>query len=791
MELSHPLGQVADRQDRQQRGVFQDRDEFIPHRRDHDPEGLWQDDLAGGLPTAKPKASRRFNLASRDGVDPGAENLGDIGRVCDGHGHDPAQKVRRVEEASGRGFEDAGKRQTDIEDDDQHRNAAERVDQEFGRDGQGMALIKEAAGGQKRKRDAQNKSRGCQIGICIGKHVRLPEDQVRGCQRRGDDGAGKLAGPDQGDRLLRGDHGAQLHIAQCRARVGAVAHCINNLRGGSGGDAYGTLGRADERQRQTRLQRLPCGKRKGRDGKKRKDGKRPSARPELHQTDPDKSQHRCEHIGGDPRPDRDRKAHGKAEVGEEKNPGKACPVEGKQHAPGDAAGHLPGREAQGQQDGIGEGQRGCDQGRGMRHGGSGRFRQAARRFALHDKRRGCRVDGIGKCRGKEGLTQTGQAEQKTCTEGADGQGKRGFAGRQAGGDRTAKKDQDKDEPRKQRGRSRLYPDDGRKRAAVVAGGGEEPDQEWQSQKQDEICGTQAVEPEQELHRQISVIGHSRSGREAIFLPDDKVRSNQVGQAFRVFAVEKAKNEGGQHPAQAFQRIEKSCERRPEIGAGIDVVIGDDRGVTANPQSAFMKAGQDAQGGGFVDADEAGRRIGSGAQGQRNGFAVAGGEIAIRQKRRVYGKSGLGQGAAVTVDPVDGIGKVRLGIYQADAAVSARDQPGGGSIGRPFAVNVHEGMRAGAVTATQGDKGETAVDQEGDARVIGQDAGKDQPIGMMALHDAADGVDAVLGVAHKMDGDPVGRTLQLFGNAGQNLGMLHPVPFVALGHRKGHQDRDLV
>ena len=113
------------------------------------------------------------------------------------------------------------------------------------------------------------------------------------------------------------------------------------------------------------------------------------------------------------------------------------------------------------------------------------------------------------------------------------------------------------------------------------------------------------------------------------------------------------------------------------------------------------------------------------------------------------------------------------------------------MGRPFAVNVHEGMRAGAVTSAKGDKGETAFDQEGDTRVIGQDAGKDQPIGMMALHDAADGVDAVLGVAHKMDGDPVGRTLQLFGNAGQNLGMLHPVPFVALGHRKGHQDRDLV
>ena len=58
----------------------------------------------------------------------------------------------------------------------------------------------------------------------------------------------------------------------------------------------------------------------------------------------------------------------------------------------------------------------------------------------------------------------------------------------------------------------------------------------------------------------------------------------------------------------------------------------------------MKAGQHTQGGRFVDADEAGRRIGPGAQGKRNGFAVAGGKIPVRKKRRVDGKAGLGQGA---------------------------------------------------------------------------------------------------------------------------------------------------
>ena len=72
---------LDDPDERHERGVLLEADEVVEERRDDPPDGLRQDDVAERLAAAEPERPRRRVLARVDRLDPGAVDLGHVGRV--------------------------------------------------------------------------------------------------------------------------------------------------------------------------------------------------------------------------------------------------------------------------------------------------------------------------------------------------------------------------------------------------------------------------------------------------------------------------------------------------------------------------------------------------------------------------------------------------------------------------------------------------------------------------------------------------------------------------------------
>ncbi len=110
---------------RQKRGVLEQQDEFGGHRRQDALDRLRDDHVPHRLPVGHPERRRSLELSLVDRLDPGAEDLGQVGRAVQGEDYDAAGEPAHV---------DAGDGQADEHDVDlqQQRRAAHHVDVEAG-----------------------------------------------------------------------------------------------------------------------------------------------------------------------------------------------------------------------------------------------------------------------------------------------------------------------------------------------------------------------------------------------------------------------------------------------------------------------------------------------------------------------------------------------------------------------------------------------------------------------------------------------------------------------------------
>ncbi len=107
------------------------------------------------------------------------------------------------------------------------------------------------------------------------------------------------------------------------------------------------------------------------------------------------------------------------------------------------------------------------------------------------------------------------------------------------------------------------------------------------------------------------------------------------------------------------------------------------------------------------------------------------------------------------------------------------------------VGVDMGVDQRFAAAAERHEGEVAGGQVVDARVIGEDAGEDEAIRQPLLDDAPRCVEAFRDVAHGVDGDAVGRSVQRLAESIEDLRVFHAVPLIVGGGGDGHQHGGLV